>query len=123
MESVGEMILMLPYPPSNNRYYRHWKGRVLLSREGHAYRKAGIAAAHGRPGLPIAGPVRVVLNVFPPTRWGQDLDNIPKAICDALQAAGVLENDRQIAELHVFRKPKAEAPCVMVGIEEIGEAA
>lgn len=112
------MIFMLPYPPSNNRYYRHVRGRVLLSKEGRAYRTAAMAAANGRAELPLTGLLRVVLNVFPPTRWGQDLDNIPKAICDALQAAGVIENDRQINELHVFRKPKQESPCVMVGIEE-----
>lgn len=113
--------LTLPYPPSNNRYYRHHHGRVLLSREGRAYRLEVLAL---RPpnGWPILGRVRLTLEVFPPTRWGQDLDNIPKAICDALQSVGILENDQQIDELLVYRRAKdGKNPRVMVKAEIVDE--
>lgn len=116
------MILILPYPPSNNRYYRHWKGRTLLSREGRAYREAVQLEAGRREGWPLKGLVKLTIQVYPPTRWGQDLDNIPKAICDALQYSGILENDRQIAELHVFRQPKEGSPSVMVGLDMLEAA-
>lgn len=110
------MNLTLPYPPSNNRYYRHHHGRVLLSREGRAYRLEALAR---RPstGWPLIGSVRLTIDVYPPTRWGQDLDNIPKAICDALQHAGILKNDQQIDELVVYRRAKDGDPRVVVEIQ------
>lgn len=109
------MILTLPYPPSNNRYYRHMRGRTMLSKEGRAYRQSAILLK----AQAFLGLVRCTIDVFPPTRWGQDLDNIPKAICDAMQAAGILQNDRQINELHVHRKPKDGAPRVVVTLEAL----
>ncbi len=30
--------ITLPWPPSNNRYYRHNRGRTHISTEGQAYR-------------------------------------------------------------------------------------
>ncbi|HGU8496160.1 crossover junction endodeoxyribonuclease RusA, partial [Escherichia coli] len=30
--------ITLPWPPSNNRYYRHNRGRTHVSAEGQAYR-------------------------------------------------------------------------------------
>ncbi|EKW75865.1 endodeoxyribonuclease RusA family protein, partial [Escherichia coli 97.1742] len=30
--------ITLPWPPSNNRYYRHNRGRTHISAEGQAYR-------------------------------------------------------------------------------------
>lgn len=113
------MILELPYPPSNNRYYRHVGVRTLLSREGRAYRKCAIGA---RPigTWPMAGRVACTMEVYPPTKMGQDLDNIPKAICDALQFAGILTNDQQIDELHVHRRAKDKnRPRVVVTIHEL----
>lgn len=110
-------LFTLPYPPSNNRYYRHMRGRTMLSKEGRAYRQAAMLLA----ATPFLGIVRCTIDVFPPTRWGQDLDNIPKAICDAIQAAGILKNDRQIGELHVHRREKDSlAPRVVVTLEEMG---
>jgi Holliday junction resolvase RusA-like endonuclease len=37
-ESVSEYRISLPWPPSNNRYYRHNRGRTHISTEGQAYR-------------------------------------------------------------------------------------
>lgn len=110
------MQLTLPYPPSNNRYYRHHHGRVLLSREGRAYRLE-VLALRPREGWPMKGSVRLTLEVYPPTRWGQDLDNIPKAICDALQHSKVIENDQQVDELRVLRRLKDGNPRVVVSVE------
>lgn len=65
----------------------------------------------------MAGRVRLTIDVYPPTRWGQDLDNIPKAICDALQHAGILVNDQQIDQLLVYRRVKDGDPRVVVEVE------
>lgn len=35
---MNEYRISLPWPPSNNRYYRHNRGRTHISAEGQAYR-------------------------------------------------------------------------------------
>jgi len=35
---MNEYHISLPWPPSNNRYYRHNLGRTHISAEGQAYR-------------------------------------------------------------------------------------
>jgi crossover junction endodeoxyribonuclease RusA len=112
------MTLTLPYPPSNNRYYRHARGRTYLSTEGLSYR---IAVVKHRPmqGCPLEGRLRLTIDVYPDRGVGQDLDNIPKAICDALQYANVYRNDNQIDELRLVRQPKAIKARVVVTLEEI----
>ena len=35
---MNEYRISLPWPPSNNRYYRHNRGRTHISTEGQAYR-------------------------------------------------------------------------------------
>lgn len=112
------MILTLPYPPSNNRYYRHVHGKVLLSAQGRAYRLETLAR---RPhsGWPLIGRLKLTLEVYPARGKGQDLDNIPKAICDALQFSGIFNNDQQIDDLHVIRREKDASPRVMVTLEEL----
>jgi crossover junction endodeoxyribonuclease RusA len=112
------MVLTLPYPPSNNRYYRNWKGRMLLSREGLAYR---LAVLERRPlkGWPLLGRLRMHIHVFPDRTVSQDLDNIPKAICDALQKSGIFKNDSQIDDLRVTRNPKDTHKRVEITLEEI----
>jgi hypothetical protein len=37
------------------------------------------------------------------SRFGADLDNMVKAVCDALQFAGIVENDRQVIGGTFFR--------------------
>lgn len=114
----GRMILTLPYPPSNNRYYRHYRGRVVLSQGGYEYRWA-VLEKRPRAGWPLVGPLRMEIHVFPNRGVGQDLDNIPKAICDALQYAGIYANDSQISDLRIIRKPKAPHAKVIVTVEPL----
>ncbi|HAI9572109.1 TPA: hypothetical protein HL151_00045 [Escherichia coli] len=35
---MNQYRISLPWPPSNNRYYRHNRGRTHISAEGQAYR-------------------------------------------------------------------------------------
>lgn len=91
--------LTLPYPPSANRIWRNVNGRVLLSRQGRAYRKA-VAEVVTRERL--GGLVRatdelsVHLVVLPPDNRRRDLDNVRKALLDALTYAGVWPDDSQV---------------------------
>ena len=98
------MILSLPYPPTVNTYWRHptrgkLAGRHLISEEGRAYRKEVFAIARGL--VFWSTPCAVALEVIGPDRRARDLDNLPKAILDALTHAKVLMDDSLIWDLRV----------------------
>lgn len=112
------MILTLPYPPSNNRYYRHNRGRIHIGTEGRGYRLA-VLEKRPRTGWPLAGKLKMHIDVIPNRSVSQDLDNIPKCICDALQHAGIYANDNQIEHLSIARKPKGGHACVIVTVEPL----
>lgn len=99
------MILTLPYPPSNNRYYRNFRGRTVIGTEGRGYRLATLEA-RPREGWPLTGRLRMQIEVIPKRARSLDLDNVPKAICDALQHAGIYADDNQIEDLRIVRLPK-----------------
>lgn len=111
------MTLTLPYPPSNNRYYRHNRGRIHIGTEGRGYRLA-VLEKRPRTGWPLIGPLRMAIEVIPNRSVSQDLDNIPKCICDALQHAGIYADDNQIEDLRVVRMPKGKHAQVIVTVEE-----
>jgi crossover junction endodeoxyribonuclease RusA len=116
------LTLRLPYPPSNNRYYRHAKGRTYLSGDGYAYRIA-VLERRPRQGWPMLGRLRMRIEVTPNRGVGIDLDNAPKSICDALQYAGIYYDDSQIDDLQVVRMPKGTQAGVVVTLEEIQKEA
>lgn len=51
----------------------------------------------------------MTIKASPPDRRARDLDNILKALLDALAHAGVYADDSEIDELHIYRLP-ARAP-------------
>lgn len=125
---VGEVIrLELPWPPSTNTIWRSLRsgpmaGRVLLSKAGREYRKsvhAAVAAQIGARGA-ISGPVRVDIQLHPPTRHRLDLDNRIKAVLDALTHAAVWVDDSQVDVLIVSRGDvRPNAGCALVEVAEL----
>ena len=103
------MVMTLPYPPSVNHYWRHFRGRTLISREGRTFRKnvcALLAPGGGGPRKPPSGGrIALAMDAFPPDRRRRDLDNIQKPALDALEHAGIYEDDSQI-DLLVTRRCK-----------------
>ena len=103
-----EAVLVLPWPPSVNTYYRSLSkgplaGRVLISEKGRAYR-AETSAIMQRRGLRMpAGRLRVVIDAYPPDRRRRDLDNLLKAALDALVHGGAIEDDSLIDDLRIRR--------------------
>ena len=100
----------LPWPPSVNTYWRHpsrgkLAGRTLISEKGREYRATitKLAAAHKWRTVP--GKVAVTIRASPPDRRVRDLDNILKSLLDSLVHAGVMQDDSDIDELHIFRLP------------------
>jgi len=100
------LTLTLPYPPTVNTYWRVVNGRPIISAKGRTYRKDTqvIVFIQSDTGFkPIAERVSVNIIAHPPDKRKRDLDNILKALLDAMQHAGVYEDDGQIDELSIKR--------------------
>ena len=110
---------MLPYPPSINTYYRTYQGRMLISKKGREYRKlveeelVGTAVVNGR--------VAVEIRIFPPDRRRRDLDNVQKALLDAIEHAGVIEDDSMVDDLHTIRGEVLSGGMAVVTITSMPE--
>lgn len=117
------MNLTLPFPPSVNHYYRTFRGRTLISRQGREYRRAicGLLAPGNGNGIrkpPSGGRIALAMDAFPPDRRRRDLDNTLKAVGDSLQHAGVFEDDSQIDLLAVRRCEVVRGGAVVIRIDE-----
>ncbi|MFN3165590.1 MAG: RusA family crossover junction endodeoxyribonuclease [Phycisphaeraceae bacterium] len=109
----------LPFPPSVNHYWRMWRGRMVISKRGRAYRES-VRSAVGATGIeafPIDGLLRVRIEAFPPDRRRRDLDNLLKAVGDSLEHAGVYRDDSQIVWLLIEKAEVVAGGMVRVTIK------
>lgn len=122
------MLFTLPWPPSVNHYWRHvmiqGRPRVLISAEGRTYRKAVAERMEviksGFSDLPLQGKLNLEVRLHPPDRMRRDIDNFGgKALLDALQEAGLYENDNQIDRLLIERGEVRPLGSVVVSVEGI----
>ncbi len=95
------LAFRLPWPPSVNRYWRrNPKGRgMFISAQGRAFREE-VAEIVGKI-TTLSGEAEVEILACPPDRRRRDLDNILKATLDALESAGVVEDDAQFKRILV----------------------
>lgn len=114
-----DLSLALPFPPSVNHYWRHVGHKVLISAEGRRFRKE--VADCIPPMVAMAGRLSITVEVFPPDRRRRDLDNLNKALLDAMQSAGVYEDDEQIDELTIRRRKVVRGGMVRVQLLQIGD--
>lgn len=96
--------LELPFPPSVNHYYRRVGPRTLISREGRRFRKRVCALLAGLGVRRLSGPLQIEIEVYPPDRRRRDIDNVQKALLDALQHGGLYDDDSQIVKLDIERR-------------------
>lgn len=91
-----KVTLELPYPPSLNHYYRHFRSRVLISAKGRAYRENVISRVASDGIQKFSDKVTVVIDAYPPDNRRRDADNLEKCLFDSLVAGGVLTDDSLI---------------------------
>lgn len=79
-------------------------GRVLISKKGRQYRKTvGTHLLHAGYRPLNDARVGILIMAHPPDRRRRDLDNLNKALLDALEDARLFNNDSQIDDLQLIR--------------------
>lgn len=87
-----EITLELPYPPSNNHYWKHTRnGRHYITDKGKAYQSAVFVACLGY--LPFKKPVSIKVQAWLPDKRKRDLDNLWKVLLDSLVNAQIVADD------------------------------
>ena len=110
--------IVLPVPPSSNRYWRHNRGVIHVSTEGLRYRADVGKLCSGARMKPFEGDVVLRLTWYRKAKQG-DLDNRLKQCLDAMQGY-MYSNDSQIAEIRLRRhedklKPRLVVECAADG--------
>lgn len=105
---MSGVVLVLPEPPSANRYWRVWQNRVVRSPEAEVYIGQVMVAVRTMrrvERVPAGIPVAVTIRWHRAKKMG-DLDNRIKVTLDAL--CGLLyDDDKQVEQIHAYR---AESP-------------
>lgn len=119
MSAPAALALTLPWPPALNHYYRHVGSRVLISRAGRDYKAmAGLWASAAGAVDPLEGELAVSLVLYRPRRAG-DVDAYAKCLLDAMQGH-LWADDKQIVELHLYRRDDKHRPRVEVRVWAVG---
>lgn len=111
--------IQLPLPPSVNTYWRKSPHGMYITQQGKDFRKQVAEIIAERQCLKF-GTSRLFMAVRLCMRdkRGSDLDNRLKALCDALEHAGVFDDDEQIDELCIVRGPIVKGGQCFVVISE-----
>lgn len=117
-DAAQPVVLTLPWPPTVNHYWRRVGAKTLISERGRQYREA-VAQAVMLAGHPrVNGALRVRIEAWPPDRRRRDIDNLLKSVLDALEHAGVYEDDGDIDDLRIVRRDMSPGGAVRVTVEE-----
>ena len=97
--------LTLPYPPTVNHYWGQLGSKKFLGKKGKQFRDDVVISAYACNAQegPLKGRLHVQVYLYPPDKRKRDVDNVLKPLLDALEHAGVYENDSQIDKLCITR--------------------
>lgn len=102
------IISNLPWPPSVNHYWqRNRNGSVRVGDAGVDYRIEMVMLCKSYPLVP--GRVALRIWAYPPDKRKRDLDNILKAMLDAITHAHLIDDDSCIDLIEIKRE------CVVKG--------
>ena len=129
LDDESTLQITLQWPPSVNHYWGHRAvgKRVMkyLGAKGKEFRQSVIHDII--PLLPHCEKyfhskehrLSVTVDIYPPDNRRRDIDNLSKALLDALEHAGAYLDDTQIDHLVLRRCNKIEDGAVKVKIERI----
>lgn len=114
--------LKLPYPPTINHYYGNTKfGGKYIKPKGQAFRAKVISQVKPLKLKALTEDISISIDIYPPDKRRRDIDNINKALFDALEHAGVFVNDSQIVEMHSYKKEPCKGGLIIVEINTTGQ--
>lgn len=110
--------LELPYAPTLNHFKR--PGRIIRTKGGKTFQQRittpetkafymhvwqAVVAMRAHKGLQSFGDslLEMEIDVYPPDKRRRDIDNLAKSVLDALQKAGLYDDDYQICRLVIQR--------------------
>ena len=98
------LIFKLPYPPSVNTYWRNFRGRMVISKRGREFKKY-VSEYVIENNIEKLGDAKlwVSMVLYPRGKRLMDIDNCIKPVLDALQDAGVFDDDQQVEMLSIKR--------------------
>lgn len=100
----GSWVLWLPWPPSNNVYWRRYGNATTIGPDGKAYRKAVCSFFKDKLGVRFGDKrLSMSMTLYAPSKRRFDLSNYWKCIEDSLVHAGVFDDDSQIDEQSASR--------------------
>jgi crossover junction endodeoxyribonuclease RusA len=111
--------LALPLPPSVNHYYGRRGSRTFMSKSGQAFIEAVWFEFCRVPRRKLQGAIRMHVVIHPASKRRMDLDNRLKALQDAMERAGVYDNDSQITDIHIQRGHEVDGGLCVVELTEI----
>ncbi len=113
--------LELPYPPTINHYYGNRpRGGKFIKPSGKAFRQeVAVLVTQAKAMVNYDGPIRVEIIAEMPDKRRRDIDNINKALLDALQHAQVYKDDTQIQQLYSEKAGFTKGGKVTVTIKPI----
>lgn len=119
---MNEYSFILPYPPSCNRYYRHARGINYISKEGKEYRER-VRNIIRLLNLDINIKCRLSITVYiaPPDSRRRDIDNIGKALFDAITYSCFWADDSQVDAMKFVRCRKVNGGRLLIKVRERGD--
>ena len=98
--------MMLPYPISTNKMWRNFRGRMVLSAEGNAYKVTVAWLAKTHKVKVLDGDVAITVILHPrrkkdgtASKSRLDIDNVLKCALDSLNGIAYID-DKQVVMLH-----------------------
>ncbi|MCP9269687.1 crossover junction endodeoxyribonuclease RusA [Xenorhabdus sp. XENO-1] len=96
--------LKLPWPPTVNHYWKHAGRRRYISEKGQKYRQQiNEIIQQQQLNINTESRIKISITANPPDRRQRDLDNLPKAVFDALTHAEFWVDDNQVDYMSIER--------------------
>jgi crossover junction endodeoxyribonuclease RusA len=111
------ITLRLPYPPSINNYWLASGHRRFISERGKKFKKAVAEYVLIKKVQSFGSvPLEISIWIQPRSKVLMDIDNCIKPILDAMQDAGMFDNDRQVHQVSITRGlvKKGGGGCIVV---------